>query len=378
MGGFVIRFGQCIDNLEATTSELVKSAKKNGAMAQRDLSNREEDIIDDGKEAPTTASDKADRTTKHPLELRTPSVLANQRAAATQAPDTINGTRELSNLYKPSSITPRTLECGGETFSTDALVQNTQSASKVRVQTQNTQLAIVQPGDDKGTCAEYLQKPTDPRQEINDAALKFAQVKEYLSLQSRDLIQGFEAYARIQLADAAAIGNSPWTLDHNNVLLVSSALRSVQMNHFQTTWERSRFIWNTRDCYHNLLALQGDGWVVDAYQLVFARQIGILKKLPSLPIEELDDRNKGDALVKDLAVGQVIWLFVQLIARGGWRPDAFAIRDRCPCLFDLHTHHIYSPVEQTARCQNPSLCISVSTSHHEGSYPVFRQRSYNN
>lgn len=151
---------------------------------------------------------------------------------------------------------------------------------------------------------------------MNDAVPRFAQIKEYLSLQSRDPIHGVEAYARVQLADAAAIGNSPWSLDHNNVLLVSSALRNVQMNHFQTTWERDRFIWKTQDWYHNLLALQGDVWVVDAYQLLFARQIGVLKKLPFLPIDELDNRNKGDALVEGLAVGQVIWLFVQLIARG--------------------------------------------------------------
>ena len=228
MGGFVIRFGQCSDNLKATTSELGKSADSNCAMAQRDLLNVEKDIIDDGREAPT-ASDEAD-TTNHSLELRTPSVLANQPAAAAQGPDTINDTRELSDLCKPflvSSVTPRTLERGGETLSTDDFVQNTQSASKVRVLTQNTQLARVQSGNDDGTCMESLQKPKFPRQEMNDAAPKFAQIKECLSLQSRDPIHGIEAYARVQLADTAAIGDSPWFLDHDIVLLVNSALWNV-------------------------------------------------------------------------------------------------------------------------------------------------------
>ena len=331
MGGFVIRFGQYLDNLEATTSELAKSADNNCAMAQRVLSNGEEDIIYDGREV----SNKADRTTKHSLELRTPSVLANRPAAAAQGPDTINGTGELSNLCKPllvSSITPRTLECGGETLDTDAFVQNSQSASKVRVQTQNMKLARVQSSDDDGICMESLQKPKNPRQEngeraMNNGASKFAQIQEYLSLQSRDPIHGVEAYARVQLADAAAIGNAPLILDHNNVLLVNSALRNVKMNHFQTAWERNRFIGKAEDWYHNLLVLQGDGWVVDAYQLLFARQIGILKELPSLPIDELDDRNKGDALVKGLAMGQVLWLFVQLIARG--------VGDRTPSQFEI-------------------------------------------
>ena len=131
------------------------------------------------------------------------------------------------------------------------------------------------------------------------------------------------------------------------------------MNHLQTTSEIHRFIWNTRDCYHNLLALQGDRWVVDAYQLLFARQLGILKKLPSLPIDELDDQNKGDALVQFLAVGQVIWLFVQLIARGA--------QDRTP-----------SQLEIVVLAFSIYTLISVSTPHHGGSCQLFRERSYNN
>ncbi|KAJ9322779.1 hypothetical protein DTO027B9_1285 [Paecilomyces variotii] len=67
--------------------------------------------------------------------------------------------------------------------------------------------------------------------------------------------------------------------------------------------------------YHNVSALQGNVWYVDAAQLLFAREVGIITSLPSLPHEQLDDQTKNDFLMKSITLVQIIWLTLQLIAR---------------------------------------------------------------
>ncbi|KAL7951493.1 hypothetical protein V8C42DRAFT_350088 [Trichoderma barbatum] len=64
----------------------------------------------------------------------------------------------------------------------------------------------------------------------------------------------------------------------------------------------------------NLAALSGDIWVLDSAQLIAAVKGGIVK-LPKITEKELKDRNKSDALVKFLAIMQVLWLITQLAAR---------------------------------------------------------------
>ncbi|KAK4069691.1 uncharacterized protein Triagg1_6821 [Trichoderma aggressivum f. europaeum] len=63
-----------------------------------------------------------------------------------------------------------------------------------------------------------------------------------------------------------------------------------------------------------LAALSGDMWVLDAAQLIVAAKEGIIK-LPKITKKELLDKSKSDALVKTLAIMQVLWLIIQLAAR---------------------------------------------------------------
>jgi hypothetical protein len=70
-----------------------------------------------------------------------------------------------------------------------------------------------------------------------------------------------------------------------------------------------------RSRQRNLIALQGNIWVLDAAQLRLAREYGVLEHLPKIPEYDLEDQNKGDALVKALAVLQGLWLIVQLLVR---------------------------------------------------------------
>lgn len=61
--------------------------------------------------------------------------------------------------------------------------------------------------------------------------------------------------------------------------------------------------------------LAGDVWVLTATQLLQARKDGIIKKFPKISEREINDKNKGDAIVKLLAVIQVLWLGIQLAIR---------------------------------------------------------------
>ncbi|KAL7911023.1 hypothetical protein GGI35DRAFT_446247 [Trichoderma velutinum] len=63
-----------------------------------------------------------------------------------------------------------------------------------------------------------------------------------------------------------------------------------------------------------LAALSGDIWVLDSAQLIAAVKGGLIK-LPKITKKELQDKSKSDALVKTLAIMQVLWLIIQLAAR---------------------------------------------------------------
>ncbi|KAL8399866.1 hypothetical protein RB594_000330 [Gaeumannomyces avenae] len=58
-----------------------------------------------------------------------------------------------------------------------------------------------------------------------------------------------------------------------------------------------------------------DTWAADSWQLLFLRSNDIIKKLPNVGKEELEDRNKSDAVVKLLAIIQICWMCTQLVAR---------------------------------------------------------------
>ena len=67
----------------------------------------------------------------------------------------------------------------------------------------------------------------------------------------------------------------------------------------------------------SLRTLCGDRWYLDANQLLLARELGIIGKLPKLSTERVSDLNKEDIFVKLLAISQIIWLCLQLSMRLG-------------------------------------------------------------
>jgi hypothetical protein len=104
-------------------------------------------------------------------------------------------------------------------------------------------------------------------------------------------------------------GHQMWCLDNKNQHMTNRAMDALMESLESDPSLR------LRSRQRNLIALQGSVWVLDAAQLRLAREFGVLEHPPNIPEHDLEDQNKGDALVKALAVLQGLWLIVQLIVR---------------------------------------------------------------
>ncbi|KAI0384421.1 hypothetical protein F5Y04DRAFT_229254 [Hypomontagnella monticulosa] len=114
------------------------------------------------------------------------------------------------------------------------------------------------------------------------------------------------------------VGKLQWDKDIANSRTVMEAINGVRLSHFQDEWEKRRVFDAFREWPANLRALEGDRWILDASQLLLARQLGVIKKLPALLEDDVSDRNKGDLVIKVIAIGQVAWFVIQLIVRLVW------------------------------------------------------------
>ena len=128
--------------------------------------------------------------------------------------------------------------------------------------------------------------------------------------------RGSGAHIQIEMAQPHAVGVLSWTADARNIALVKATLQETHVQDFPTVWERYAYLLFPDVWHLNSLALQGDIWSLDACQLLLARKMGIIMKLPQISQDDLDDRSKVDALVKGLALVQAIGLFVQTVVPG--------------------------------------------------------------
>jgi hypothetical protein len=107
-----------------------------------------------------------------------------------------------------------------------------------------------------------------------------------------------------------------WHPDEQNAALVAETVRTLELSWFLDGWEEKMFGPDgLNDWFTNLHVLQGDIWILDAQQLLLARDMGIVNKLPSLHLDDINDRNKGDAFVKLVATAQIVWFVVQIVVR---------------------------------------------------------------
>lgn len=111
------------------------------------------------------------------------------------------------------------------------------------------------------------------------------------------------------------IGDIDWRLDAHHSDLVQRALHTVSQRHFTSPGQQVRFSQSYRDWCRNLCALRGDLWVVDATQLLLARELGIVSHLPDVTEDCIEDRNKGDLFVKVVSICQIGWFVAQLVTR---------------------------------------------------------------
>ncbi|KAL1876027.1 hypothetical protein Plec18167_005288 [Paecilomyces lecythidis] len=97
-----------------------------------------------------------------------------------------------------------------------------------------------------------------------------------------------------------------WHIDEQNQKAMRLALQEDSSEHSG----KRLLLW-----YSNIRVLQGNVWYVDAPQLLLAREIGLIDKLPVLSAAQLDDQNKDNFLVRSIALAQVSWLVVEVIVR---------------------------------------------------------------
>ncbi|CAG8032567.1 unnamed protein product [Penicillium olsonii] len=108
-----------------------------------------------------------------------------------------------------------------------------------------------------------------------------------------------------------------WTPDYLNARNAKRAISIVSPDHFTNEKERQWFLTGpgAGSWLCNIIYLCGDIWVLDANQLLLARKLGIIERLPSLSNESLNDRNKNSLIITILALGQILWLLIQIIIR---------------------------------------------------------------
>jgi hypothetical protein len=107
-------------------------------------------------------------------------------------------------------------------------------------------------------------------------------------------------------------GVAMWQLDSTNIEIARAAVETLDL----IDEPGARWLSGPPNQWlGELRYLCGDRWILDANQLALTRRLGIIDKLPRITEDEINDLNKGDVVVKLLAVSQISWLCVQLITR---------------------------------------------------------------
>jgi hypothetical protein len=107
-------------------------------------------------------------------------------------------------------------------------------------------------------------------------------------------------------------GVAMWQLDSTNIEIARAAVGTLDL----IDEPGARWLSDPPNQWlGELRYLCGDRWILDANQLALTRRLGIIDKLPRITEDEINDLNKGDVVVKFLAVSQISWLCVQLVTR---------------------------------------------------------------
>ncbi|KAK3353730.1 hypothetical protein B0T25DRAFT_456667 [Lasiosphaeria hispida] len=102
-------------------------------------------------------------------------------------------------------------------------------------------------------------------------------------------------------------GKTHWKPHEHNNEMVERVLGSAKLDNLGGHHESS--------FYQNSKALRGNIWVLDGLQLKYARDVGIIKKLPSISNSQLEEKGNGDSIKTILAVFQLLWFSAELLFR---------------------------------------------------------------
>jgi hypothetical protein len=119
------------------------------------------------------------------------------------------------------------------------------------------------------------------------------------------------------LNNPRSYGYLEWHADTHNTATARLACKNIDRGHLDDRIETRALFATPIEWLTNLRVLCGDRWYVDANQLLLARELGIIGKLPKLSTERVSDLSKEDIFVKLLAISQIIWLCLQLSMRLG-------------------------------------------------------------
>jgi hypothetical protein len=207
-----------------------------------------------------------------------------------------------ANLNDNGDINKQVLEEGKSIFSGDSCLtshKKTGSGLKMDALEYNENSSRDQGG--------LQSRVTDPRQALANAS------------DLQDWLKGKRFSAESTQASfhkkSKRIGLIPWSIESSNAKAVQRAAEIVNLSHFKNDAERYRFNVSRVAWFDNLHALQGDLWIPDTHQLLLAREMGIIERLPQLSEDDLAGRSQADSIVVLLAVGQILWFVIQLIAR---------------------------------------------------------------
>ncbi|ETS74740.1 hypothetical protein PFICI_13224 [Pestalotiopsis fici W106-1] len=133
------------------------------------------------------------------------------------------------------------------------------------------------------------------------------------TLSVKDIPSFLKDFQRKQQRRLEGHGETPWRPYTPHQILATKVASEMKLSHGNTR------VYNSQ----NIAPLQGNIWILDANQLCLARRLNIIRQLPRITPNEIDDRSKSDGLMRFLAVMQLSWLAVELIARAtGGMPSA--------------------------------------------------------
>ncbi|KAH8126037.1 hypothetical protein LI328DRAFT_166623 [Trichoderma asperelloides] len=147
---------------------------------------------------------------------------------------------------------------------------------------------------------KYTSASTDTSERISESAGVSRETSASSPVSGDQVPEFIQKFSRRQELISKLCGKIPWSLYKPHV------------QHAITMKESSTIPKSIRK---DVAALSGNIWILDSMQLKIAREKKLIKKMPNITEQEINDKSKSDGLVKLIAILQVLWLVIQLIAR---------------------------------------------------------------